>query len=321
LDSGGQVPSLPRLLKIVRNVVVMLAALVVVFFLVVVPWFFTSRITYGRYHFRDPNDGKTPESYHLAFRWIEFTSPDGILLKGWYIPAEGTARGTIVYCHGLNRTRIEMLPDAVFGHSLGYDGLLFDFRHAGASGGAITTLGYQERLDVEGAVHYALQSEHAARPVVVWGVSMGAAAALMAAADSPDIAAVISDSSFDSMLATMRHHLRLFFHLPGFPIADEVGYWVAWRGHFRPSDFNVVKAVERIGDRPILFIALSGDRRMPPAIAEKLYAHARSPLKKLVILPGHRHGEGFNQAREPYEKAVREFLGSLAPAGKGETSP
>ena len=219
-------PSRSRILKIVRNVLLMVAALVAAFFLVVVPWFFTSIITHRQYHYPDPNDGKTPKSYNLDFRWIEFTSPDGIPLKGWYIPAEGTARGTIIYCHGLNRTRIEMLPDAVFGHSLGYNGLLFDFRHQGMSGGAITTLGYQERLDVEGAVRYALEQEQAARPVVVWGVSMGASAALMAAAESPDISAVISDSSFDSMLGTMRHHLKLFLHLPGFPIADEVGYWV-----------------------------------------------------------------------------------------------
>ena len=308
-------PSASRILKIVRNVVLILAGLTAIFFFVLVPWFFTSLITYHQYHYPDPNDGETPESFHLKFSWVQFSSSDGILLKGWYIPAEGTARGTIVYCHGLNRTRIEMLPDAAFGHSLGYNGLLFDLRHQGMSGGRITTLGYQERLDVEAAARYALEHEHAARPVVAWGVSMGASAALMAAAESPDIAAVISDSSFDSLMGTLRHHLKLFLHLPGFPIANEVGEWVAWRGHFKPADFNVVKAVERIGERPVLFVAVKGDRRMPPAIAETLYAHARSPRKKIIILPGHRHGEGFNQAREPYEKDVSDFLASL-PAEK-----
>ena len=307
-------PSRSRILKIVRNVLLILAALVAAFFFIVVPWFFTGIITHNQFHYPDPNDGKTPKSFNMDFRWIEFTSPDGVFLKGWYIPAEGAARGTIIYCHGLNRTRIEMLPDAVFGHSLGYNGLLFDLRHQGMSGGTITTLGYQERWDVLGAARYALEHEQAARPVVVWGVSMGASAALMAAAESSDISAVISDSSFDSMLGTMRHHLRLFLHLPGFPIADEVGYWVAWRGHFRLTDFDVVKAVERIGDRPILFVAVEGDRRMPPSIAQTLYAHARSPLKKIVVLPGRRHGEGFNQAREPYEKAVTDFLASLPAA-------
>jgi fermentation-respiration switch protein FrsA (DUF1100 family) len=209
-----------------------------------------------------------------------------------------------------------MLPNAVFGHSLGYNGVLFDLRHQGMSGGAITTLGYQERLDVLGAVRYAVEHEQAARPVVVWGVSMGASAALLAAADSPDISAVISDSSFDTMLSTMRHHLRLFLHLPGFPIADEVGYWVAWRGHFWPRDFDVVKAVEHIGDRPILFVAVEGDRRMPPSVARILYAHAQSSQKQIVVLPGRRHGEGFNQAREPYEKAVQEFFAHVSPEVK-----
>jgi alpha-beta hydrolase superfamily lysophospholipase len=298
--------------KTLRNVVLILALLVAGFFLIFVPWFFTRIATYGRFHYPDPNDGKTPISYHLNFQWVDFRSTDGIPLKGWYIPAQGPAHGTIVYCHGLNRTRVEMLPDAVFAHSLGYNGLLFDLRHQGMSGGKVTTLGYKERWDVEGAVRFALEQEKAARPVILWGVSMGASAALLAAAETPDVAAVISDSSFDSLMNTVRHHLKLFLHLPAFPIADEVAYWIAWRGGFRVSDFNLVKAVERIGDRPILFVAVQGDRRMPPSIAQNLYAHAESPLKKIVILPGHRHGEGFNQAREPYEKAVTAFLASLA---------
>lgn len=310
-----KVPTRSRVLKIVRNVLVMLAALVALFLFVLVPWFFTSIITHRQYHYPDPNDGKSPKSYNLDFRWVTFTSPDGIPLKGWDIPAEGTARGTIIYCHGLNRTRIEMLPHAVFGHSLGYNSLLFDFRHQGASGGDITTLGYQERLDVLGAVRFALEQEHAARPVLAWGVSMGAASSLLAAAESPDISAVISDSSFDSLMGTARHHFKLFFHLPSFPIADEVVYWTASRGNFSPKDFDLVRATERIGDRPILFVAVAGDRRMPPSVAQELYAHSQSPLKKIIVLPGHRHGEGFNQATEQYEKAVIDFLSSL-PRGK-----
>jgi pimeloyl-ACP methyl ester carboxylesterase len=208
-----------------------------------------------------------------------------------------------------------MLPHAVFAHALGYNGLLFDLRHQGMSDGRITTLGYQERWDVEGAVRFALGQQEASRPVIVWGVSMGAAAALLAAAESPDVAAAISDSSFDSFLGTVRHHLKLFLHLPGFPIADEIAYWTAWRAGFRPADFDLVKAVERMGDRPLLLVAVEGDRRMPPCIAQTLYAHAQSPLKRIVILPGRRHGEAFNEAREPYEKAVSEFLAGL-PAAK-----
>ena len=203
-------PAKSRLWRVVRVLLYVVISLLVIFFFGVVPWFLTNIITTSQFHFRDPDDGKTPQSYGMEFHPIEFRSSDGVLLKGWYVPASGEARGTIVYCHGLNRTRIEMLPMAVFAHNLGYNGLLFDLRHQGESGGAMKSLGYLERLDAEAAVHYALAEEKATRPVILWGISMGAAAALLAAADSPDVAAVISDSSFLNYTDVIRHHYYLF---------------------------------------------------------------------------------------------------------------
>ena len=299
--------------RIVRTVILVLLALAALFFLVVVPWFLTGVITTRRFHFHDRNDGKTPQSFGFHYQSIEFHSSDGILLKGWYVPAGPDARGTIIYCHGLNRTRVEMLPMEVFGHSLGYNGLLFDFRHSGQSGGKIGTLGYLERLDAIAAVHYALEKENAARPVVLWGISMGASAALMAASDTTDVAAVISDSSFLSFRHTIVHHARMFFHLPAFPIVDEAIYWSAWRGGFWPSDFDLRKAVERINPRPILFIAVEGDRRIPPEVARELYSDSTSPKKAILVVPGRRHGEGFTSGHELYEQAVRKFLAGLQP--------
>jgi fermentation-respiration switch protein FrsA (DUF1100 family) len=307
-----------RLWKITRILLYLVASLLVIFLFGVVPWFLTNITTTTRFHFHDPNDGKTPLSYGVEFRPIKFRSSDGIILKGWYLPASGGTRGTIVYCHGHNRTRVEMLPMAVFAHGLGYNGVLFDLRHQGESGGAVSSIGYWERLDAEAATRYALTEEQAARPVILWGVSMGAAAALLAAADSPDATAVISDSSFLNFTDVVRHHyylfrsfVRWFPPLPSFPIADEVIHWSAWRANFDPADFDLEKAVKRIGDRPVLFVAVEGDRRMPPSIAERLYSAAESPMKKLVVLPGNRHGEGFKTATAQYEQAVTHFLASL----------
>ncbi len=305
----------------VRVVFLILGGLLVIFLFVVVPRFFTGIITSSRFHFHDPNDGETPESFGMAFAPVEFHASDGVRLEGWYVPAGSVARGTIIYGHGQNRTRVEMLPMAQFAHSLGYNGLLFDFRHQGASGGELSTIGYWERLDVEAAARYALAREGAARPVIGWGVSMGAAAMLMAAADDHDITAVISDSTFLSFDDVVKHHWKLVGHffkplglLPAFPIADEIIDWAAWRGHFHPSDFDLRTAVERINPRPILFVAVEGDQRMPPDIARALYALSTSPQKALVVLPGTRHGEGFNSGRQPYEQAVARFLAEVSKA-------
>ena len=309
--------------KILKWVLGIIVTLLVIFFYGFVPWFLTNIATTSRFHFRDPNDGKTPASYGMDFSEVEFKSSDGIDLKGWYVPASGVARGTMIYCHGQNRTRVEMLPMAAFAHQLGYNGLLFDLRHQGQSGGKLNSIGYWERLDAEAAVRFALDEEHAARPAVLWGISMGAAAALMAAAESPGVAAVISDSTFLNFRDVVIHHYRLFMsrrfrpwwfpHLPAFPLADEVIYWVAYRDHFKPSDFDLEKAVEHINPRPILFVAVEGDLRMPPEIARRLYADSTSPLKQILVVPGTRHGEGFNQANAQYEQGVTDFLARVYP--------
>jgi pimeloyl-ACP methyl ester carboxylesterase len=312
-----------KIWKITKWLLGFIVVALIVFFYGFIPWFLTGIATTRRFHFHDPLDGKTPASYGMQYHDIEFPSSDGIDLKGWYVPVKGTAKGTIVYVHGYNRSRVEMLPDSVFGNVLGYDGLLFDLRHQGASGGNESSIGYNERLDVEAAVRYALEREKAPHPVIVWGVSMGAAAALMAAADTKEIDAVISDSSFLNYPDMIRHHYYLFRGiarrrwwwfppLPAFPIVDEVIYWSAWRGHFNPKDFDLEKAVTRIGTRPILFVAVQGDERMPPEIARRLYGDAESELKDIVIVPGKRHGEGFNSGTKPYEEAVTSFLASIA---------
>lgn len=291
---------------------ILLVLITALLFFVVVPALFSYLLTRRGFSYPDPNNGKAPISYGLESRWVAFPALDGIPLQGWYIPGPEPAKGTIIYCHGLNRSKVEMLPRAQFGNELGYNGLLFDFRHHGQSGGKVTSLGYTERLDVLGAVRYALEVQKAERPIILWGVSMGAVASLLAAVESPDVSAVISDSAFLSLSDTVRHHWNLLFHLPPFPVANEVTFAIGWRAGFSPGDLDSEKAVERIGPRPILFVAVEGDRRMPPAIAQKLYARAQSPLKKIVILPGTRHGEGFNQSREEYQRAVSEFLGAIA---------
>jgi pimeloyl-ACP methyl ester carboxylesterase len=292
-------------------VLLILSGLVALFYLVVLPALITHWLTRGRYHFRDANDGKTPQSFGLDFQWVQFRSLDGTMLRGWYVPAVGDEGGTIIYCHGLNRTRIEMLSQAAFAHGLGYNGLLFDFRHSGQSGGELTTLGYQERQDVIAAARYVLKQQKAKRPVVAWGVSMGAAAALLAAAEYREIDAVIADSSFLSLRETVAHHLKLFRHLPAFPLADALVFGLAWRGGYWPSEFDLVKATERLGNRPVLFVAVEGDRRMPPAIARTLHAHSPSPKKQIIVLPGERHGEGFRSAPDQYRQAVIQFLKNL----------
>jgi hypothetical protein len=48
---------------------------------------------------RAPNERRSPAEYGLTFEEIRFPARDGLMLGGWWIPAEGSTR-TVVFLHG-----------------------------------------------------------------------------------------------------------------------------------------------------------------------------------------------------------------------------
>lgn len=287
-----------------------------VFVFGIAPFWLAGMATTRRFQFPDKeNAGLTPASFNLAFEDVAFKATDGVELKGWWVPA-ADARGTVVLVHGLNRSRIEMVRKVPFLHQARWNALLFDLRHHGASGGVASTFGDRERLDVHAAKAYA--ATRAAGSVVYWGVSLGGAAATLAAAEDSTVAGLVCDSTYRSLRDTVRHHLGLFrrFRLwlrvvPSWPVASEVVWWMGRRGHFDPDAVDLVAAASRLSGRPVLFVCNSGDRRMPPEIAFELKAAAGDAARVLVV-PGSSHGGAWREGTAAYEKAVGDLLEEAA---------
>ena len=283
-----------------------------------VPYFLGGMATTRRFQFPDKeNAGLTPASLQLASEDVAFRTADGVELEGWWVPAPG-AKGTVVMVHGLNRSRIEMLRRAPFVHQAGWNALLIDLRHHGASGGETTTFGVKEKEDVAAAVRLARQRSPG--PVVLWGVSLGGASVVFAAAEDPDVAGVICDSSFRSLDDTVRHHLQLFrgFRwwlriVPRWPVADLAIFWMGRRGGFDTAAADVRAAAARLKGRPALFVANSDDRRMPKEIAFDLQA-AAGPGAEVLIVPGRSHGGAWRDGTAAYEAAATALLERARPA-------
>jgi pimeloyl-ACP methyl ester carboxylesterase len=296
----------------IKGLSLALIALVAVLIFGVAPFFLAGLATTRRFQFPDrENAGLTPASFGLAFEEAAFNAPDGVPLKGWWVPASG-ARGTVVLVHGLNRSRIEMVKKVPFLHRAGWNALLFDLRHHGESGGDASTFGGREKEDVQVAKAFALS--RAPGPVVLWGVSLGAAAATLAAAADPSVAGLICDSSYRSVRDTVRHHLALFRgfrwwlrFVPSWPVAGEIVWWMGRRGGFDPDAVDVLGAASRLSGRPVLFVCNSGDRRMPSEIAFELKAAAGERARVLVV-PGKSHGGAYRDATAAYESAVAQVL-------------
>jgi pimeloyl-ACP methyl ester carboxylesterase len=277
-----------------------------------VPYFFGGLATTRRFEYRDrENGGLTPASFELPFEDVSFHSADGVELGGWWVPAKEPV-GTVVMVHGLNRARVEMVKKTPFVHDRGWNGLLFDLRHHGESGGEATTFGVKEKGDVLAAT--ALARERSPGPVVLWGISLGGASVVMAAAEDKEVAGVICDSSFRNLRDTVSHHLRLFRRwrwwlrvVPTWPVTDEVLFWMGRKGDFDPAAADVLAAAAHLNGRPALFVANSDDRRMPKEIAFELQA-AAGPAAEVLIVPGDSHGGAWRDGTVAYESAAASLL-------------
>jgi pimeloyl-ACP methyl ester carboxylesterase len=276
------------------------------------PYYLAGIATTRRFQFPDrENAGLTPKDFKLPYDDVSFASSDGTKLQGWWVPAS-SARGTVVMVHGLNRSRIEMVRRVPFVHDAGWNALLFDLRHHGQSGGAATTFGAKEKEDVKAAAR--LARERSPAPVVLWGVSLGGASVVLAAAEDAAVAGVICDSSYRSLADTVRHHLQLFRHfrwwlqlVPAWPTAEITMFWMGERGGFDPGVVDVQGAAARLAGRPALFVANSEDMRMPKEIAFDLQ-RAVGPGAEVLVVPGKSHGGAWRDGTAAYEKAAEVVL-------------
>ena len=240
---------------------------------------------------------------------IGFDSTDGTPVRAWLALAKVGAPA-IVLVHGFKTSREEMLPWARILHNAGYNALLLDLRGTGRSGGAAIGLGATETRDIVAAVQTASE-EFRTDHVAVLGISLGAGAVILAAADDPQISAVITDSAWtdqDFQLARLGVIDLGPFRLPLPPLGvlavnAMVGADVT---RARPLD-----AIARISPRPILLIHSADDDNATTPVegARKLFAAAGEP-KELWVAPRGGHVGAINAFPDEYRAHLLAFLDS-----------
>ena len=252
----------------------------------------------------------------------QFVTSDGLTLKGWYIPpaplasphfppnfAEngGNDGGVVIFVHGLGSDRAELLDEAGFIIAHGYGALLFDMRACGQSEGNVSTMGYEERRDIRAAIDFVRLKAGADAPLALLGHSMGASASLLAAAEMPEIRAVVAESPFTTLEDNISDGVLALTGLPPFPFAPLVVFFGQQQAGV---DIRLVRPLDVIGQispRAVLLIHGAKDSVIPVRNSYALYEAAGEP-KQLYILPEVRHG-GFLQAEpELFPKTILDFL-------------
>jgi len=190
----------------------------------------------------------------------------------------------------------------------GYNAFLFDFRAHGESEGSSCSLGLYEQSDLKAALDCLTKRDDIdPERIGIFGFSLGGAIALMAAANDKRIAAVLSDSSFDSLKEQSAYTLSTSYHLPSFlfmPLASFV-----YQIYFKESMDLVspIKSVSKISPRALMLIYGEKDTQIPPDSTKNLFAMAKEP-KELWAIPEANHGETISIDHERYREKVLKFF-------------
>jgi pimeloyl-ACP methyl ester carboxylesterase len=215
-----------------------------------------------------------------------------------------------------------MLPRAAFLVRGRYDVLLIDLRGHGESGGAIVSPGFLEARDILAALRY-IRSRGYNEPVVLLGVSYGAVAALIAAADSPEIAAVIADGAFPTGKGLSEDISRHYVHdsrtnfavraaflastFPGVARATALVYYVRTGIYLGPELLSVMPSASRIRV-PVLLISGERDWIVPTAKARQILSAIPGDRKELVVIPNAVHDTTYSSGPVRYTGTVLGFL-------------
>jgi fermentation-respiration switch protein FrsA (DUF1100 family) len=246
---------------------------------------------------------ESPQARGLAYRDVAFITSDGLTLRGWYLPSQTGA--AIIVGHGFGGQRA-LEPAALLARH-GYGVLAFDWRAHGASEGDLGTFGYHEVRDVAGALEW-LQAQPEVDPerIGILGESMGAVAAIRAAARLPALRAVVAVAPYPTAQEALRNIWR-GTGLPAFPFVPLQRAIGQWRTGLDLDALRPVDDIAAISPRPVLILAGGQDPVTGPNAGTRLYAAAREP-KQLWLEPELGHLSFLKTYPTEYEHRVVGFF-------------
>lgn len=254
------------------------------------------------------------------FEKVAIQSFDGLTLTGRYYHFRDGAPVKIIF-HGY---RSFALRDCAGGFAmcknLGINVLTIDERAHGDSDGHTITFGIRERRDCLAWCNYICDRFGAETPIILSGLSMGAATVLMAASLSlpENVCCILSDSPFSSPKEIIKK-VCTDMH-----ISAPVAYPFIWLSALIFGRFNLNECTALDGVRstkiPILILHGEDDYFVPCEMSEYLHRHSNG-MTQLATFPGAGHGLSYMIAPEEYEKVVYDFLAAIPPLSSRVTFP
>lgn len=218
-----------------------------------------------------------------------------------------------VVCHGHTWNRLNSIKYANVFYSKGYNFVLYDHAYFGESDGKYTTLGMNEKDDLNTVLNLVREKFGNLAFVGLHGESMGAATVLLELGERKDVDLVVADCPFSDTMKYYRELLRHLTHLPSFPTVDIANAMAKRKYGYDFTKVIPLRAVQN-SDTPICFIHGADDDFIYPSHSKKMFAVCKNPLSELHIVDGAGHARSHLVNNQGYWEIVCNFLDKVEKA-------
>lgn len=237
---------------------------------------------------------------------VEIKSFDGLTLRGYYYEHSPASPLELIF-HGYGGNAERDLSAGVERcFALGRSVILIDQRGAGMSEGNTCSFGINERRDCLSWIEFATKKFGKDRPIIIGGVSMGAATVMMAAGeDLPEnVVCVMADCGYSSAKEIICKVVKEM-HLPYKLLYPFIRLGGKICGGFDIEETSPIEAVSK-SRTPIVFIHGDKDDFVPHEMSVACF-NACSSKKKMVTIEGAGHGLAYPQNPEKYVNSLADF--------------
>lgn len=256
---------------------------------------------------------------------IEILTADNVRLSACLFRVTArSARGLVVFSHELGADKWSAMSYCEALYRAGFNLLAFDFRCHGESDRVI---GYEpihwlttgEAEDLRSVLDYVdSRDDLRALPLGLFGISRGASASLLAAAQSPQVRCVCSDSAYTTRSMTRLYARRwMTLFVPAWA-AERVPSWhidmtitVAWwisQLKRRCRYVALESYLPQLKGLPVSLISGKRDTYVHPDIAKSVFERIGGDQATLWIVPHAKHNQARAVATAEYDERLVKFF-------------
>lgn len=283
----------------------------------------------GRLDLAGSPDDLLEQNHTIQIEHVEFSTTNGLILRGFIAtPKKSDPQGLILFCHPFKSSGAIALSQCRALLQAGFAVFSFDFRNHGESDidlkyQAIHWLSKHEINDVKSAIHFIrTQSKWAHLQLGLLGMSRGAGAALVVAAQSSQIQFVACEGAFANEDLFLDHAIRWGERFVPRWFIQLVPTWevvfafriMLWYSQKRQGCqyVNLKPYLSSLRDRDLLFLVGEKDQSVVPRMTELITRKIHDSRITVCSVPDAIHNAGRNAQPQQYDSALLHFFSQMS---------